>query len=403
MKKIHVVQLMLFLLTFILTTISGAELRYGKSLFNGGGLDLVEIYGGLVYSLLFLTFLTFHEFGHYFTALKNNVKVTLPFYIPMYLGFLGLPSIGSMGAFISIRERVKSRRAFFDIGVAGPLAGFVVAVIIMIVGFLTLPSLDYIFEIHPEYIPFGENYREYKPDVGETAMVFKFGSNLLFHLAETYLNYDTSLYPYANEVLHYPFLMVAYIALFFTAINLLPIGQLDGGHIIYGLFGKKMHGIISRVCYIAFMFYAGLGFIRPDSFDFSFIAWSFGYIYFLYVCLFNVHTDRQARLMIAVIIYTAQFMLLYFVPSLEGYPGWLLMGLIVGRVTGIDHPETENQAPLDLKRKIVGFLSIIVFVVSFSPRPFVFEQVKGPERAKEQSSVNIIEVKKTEDSDFTAL
>lgn len=402
MKKIHVVQLILFVLTFILTTISGAELRYGKSLFGAGGLDIMEIYGGLVYSLLFLTFLSFHEFGHYIVALRNDVKVTLPFYIPMYLGFLGLPSIGSMGAFIAIRDQVKSRRAFFDIGVAGPLAGFVVAVIIMITGFLTLPPLDYIFEIHPEYIPFGDNYSDYRPGAGETAMIFKFGSNLLFELAENYLVYDVDRYPFANEMLHYPFLMVSYIALFFTAINLLPIGQLDGGHIIYGLFGKKMHGIISRVCYIAFMFYAGLGFIKPESFDFSFVAWSLGYIYFLYVCLFNVHPERQARLMIAVIIYTAQFMLLYFNSSIEGYPGWLLMGLIIGRVTGIDHPETENDAPLDLKRKIIGVLSIVIFILSFSPKPFIFEQIKGPEPRKDATSLNY-HIEKQENTSFTVL
>lgn len=385
MKKIHVVQLMLFILTFILTTISGAEWRYSKSLFYGASMDIVEIYGGLVYSISFLAFLTAHEFGHYFVALRNNVKVTLPFYIPMYLGFLTLPSIGSMGAFISIREKVKSRRAYFDIGVAGPLAGFVVAIVILLIGFFTLPPLEYLFEIHPEYIPLGKNYSEYVPSSGETGMVFKFGSNLLFQILESVLPYDAEFYPFENEVIHYPLLMVAYLAFFFTAINLLPIGQLDGGHIIYGLFGQKYHSIISRIFYIGFLFYAGLGFIKPGVFDFSFFAWSFGYIYFLYVCLFNVNTERQSRLMIAVVIFTLQYVITYIIPGIEGYSGWLLMGLIIGRFIGIDHPESEDERPLDLKRKIIGFISIAIFILCFSPTPIIIEEIKGPDTENQDS------------------
>ncbi|MGB3465913.1 MAG: site-2 protease family protein [Cyclobacteriaceae bacterium] len=398
MKKIHIVQLILFILTVIFTTISGAEWRYGKQLFSSVSLDLVEIYGGLAYSIPFLVFLSVHEFGHYLTAMKNQVKVTLPFYIPFYLGFIFLPSFGTIGALISIREKVKSRRTYFDIGVAGPLAGMVAALVIMAVGFSTLPPLDYLFEIHPEYISLGENYKDYRPGDGEVGQVFKFGSNLLFQLFENYFPYDVSRYPYENEIIHYPLLMVSYLALIFTSINLLPIGQLDGGHVIYGLFGKKLHGIISRVCYVAFLFYSGLGFIKPGTFDLSFFGWSLAYIYFLYVCLFNFNKERQARLLIAVAIFSSQFILSFIVPGIEGYAGWLLMALIVGRVIGIDHPGAIDENPLNLKRKIFGALAILTFVLCFTPKPIMVEEIRGENPDDDQSTSWSVREKQIEDS-----
>ena len=112
----------LFILTFILTTISGAEWMYGKwLLFGEEVLSLQNILNGLHYSIPFLLILTVHEFGHYFAAKYHDIKVTLPFYIPFWLGFIpGMPSFGTMGAVIRIKETIHSRRNYFDVGVAGP-------------------------------------------------------------------------------------------------------------------------------------------------------------------------------------------------------------------------------------------------------------------------------------------
>ncbi|MEL7149044.1 MAG: site-2 protease family protein, partial [Bacteroidota bacterium] len=284
---------------------------------------------------------------------------------------------------------VKSRKAYFDIGIAGPLAGFVIALIIIVIAFTTLPPLEYLFRVHPEYLPLKENYSEYVPPPGQTGVIFRFGPNLLYRFFEHVMPYDPVLYPSANEVLHYPLLMVGYMALFLTALNLLPIGQLDGGHIVYGLFGKRKHGIISRIVYLLFLFYAGLGFIKPGTFDFSFVGWSVAYIYFLYICLFHVKNERQTRLLIAVVIYTTQYLLIYAFPVIEGYPGWLLFAFIVGRIIGIDHPETEEDQPLDLKRKILGVLALIIFIVCISPKPFVYETLTGKDVAEQQNTQQV--------------
>jgi len=390
-KRIHVVQLILFLTSFIMMTVAGAEWRYAKSFVDGSFNISKDLAGGLAYSISFMLFLITHEMGHYLVAIKNKVKVTLPFFIPLWLGWLGyvasfltLPSFGSMGAFIVIQGKPKSRKAYFDIGVAGPIAGFIVAILIILIGFSTLPSIQYIYDIHPEYLSLGENYGEYVPDdENQIITVFRFGPNLVFSFLEQVMNIGEGHYPHPNELIHYPLLMVGYIALFFTALNLLPIGQLDGGHIIYGMFGKKSHAMVSRVSFIIFLFYAGLGLVRPGRFDMGFMLVSLGYVYFLYVCLFNVNSERLGRLMIALIIFVGQFTLLYTFPKLDGYPGLLLMGFIIGRFVGIDHPQVDDESPLDLKRKVIGWVSIIIFIICISPKPFIMEA-----KSKQEGNVN---------------
>ncbi len=392
MRRIHVIQLVLVIASFFLMTVAGAEWRYAKSFLAGNFKIPQDLAGGLVYSISLMLFLVTHELGHYLLALKHKVKVTLPFFLPLWLGFLpgGFPSFGTMGAFIMIQGKAKSRKAYFDIGVAGPLAGFLVAIVIIIIGFMTLPPIQYIFDIHPEYLPLGENYGDYVPEgEGQVSSIFRFGQNLIFMAFENILPYDPANYPHQNEMIHYPLLMVGYIALFFTTLNLLPIGQLDGGHIIYGLFGKQKHAMISRVTFIAFLFYAGLGFIKPGRFDIGFFLSALAYIYFLYVCLFNVNTERMGRLMIAVIIFVGQFILLYLAPGVSGYPGLLLMAFITGRFIGIDHPSTDNEEPLDLKRKIIGWIAVIVFIISLSPKPFIWELKTAPEVDKTESTSHL--------------
>ena len=150
-RKTLIIHIVLFVVTVVATTFAGAEWMFGKSMIYGDELlSSSEILAGLYFSIPFLGILTVHEFGHYFTAKYYKVKVSLPFYIPLWLGFVPMPSIGTMGAFIRIKGLIQSRKEFFDIGIAGPLAGFVVALFVLTYGFTNLPDADYIFEIHPE-------------------------------------------------------------------------------------------------------------------------------------------------------------------------------------------------------------------------------------------------------------
>ena len=156
--KTKLIQLGLFILTFITTTFAGAEWTFGKFLIFGMTWD--DFLFGLNFSVPFLLILTVHEFGHYFTARYHKINVTLPYYIPMWFGFVGMASLGTMGAFIRIKETIFSRVKYFDVGVSGPIAGFVVAVILLIYGFRTLPETAYIYEVHPEYEIFGEQFEQ---------------------------------------------------------------------------------------------------------------------------------------------------------------------------------------------------------------------------------------------------
>ena len=157
-RKTLLIQVGLFVLTLLTTTLAGLEWMVGKFLITGLTWD--EFLYGFSFSIPFLGILTFHEFGHYFTAKYHKIKVTLPYYIPLWFGFIGLPSLGTMGAFIRIKEQILSRTKYFDVGVSGPIAGFIVAIICFVVGFKTLPETEFIYEIHPEYELFGEGFEE---------------------------------------------------------------------------------------------------------------------------------------------------------------------------------------------------------------------------------------------------
>ncbi len=137
----------LFLVTLVTTTLAGAEWVYGKSIFMEG-YTWADFFSGMPYSIPFLLILTVHEFGHYFTAIHYKVRTTLPYYIPLP----PLPLMfGTLGAVIRLKSRVPSKQQTFDIGIAGPLAGFVIALAVLWYGFATLPPPEYIFQFHPEY------------------------------------------------------------------------------------------------------------------------------------------------------------------------------------------------------------------------------------------------------------
>ena len=135
-----------------------------------------ELWNGLSFSITFLLILSVHEMGHYVVARMNQIKVTLPYYIPMWLGFFGMPSFGTMGAFIRIKTVIQSRREYFDVGVAG-CAGFIIAPVLWY-GFSHLPPAEYIFEIHPEYEVYGLDYADYVYEA--EGMTFQLGENLIF-------------------------------------------------------------------------------------------------------------------------------------------------------------------------------------------------------------------------------
>jgi membrane-associated protease RseP (regulator of RpoE activity) len=151
--KTLLIQIGLFILTIGTTTLAGAEWMHGRVFFYGSNpMGLSQFLKGFEFSIPFLIILTAHEFGHFFTARFHKVKVTLPFYIPLWLGFIpGMPSIGTMGAFIRLKSFVYSKKQHFDIGIAGPIAGFIVALAVLFYGFTHLPPAEHIYFIHPEY------------------------------------------------------------------------------------------------------------------------------------------------------------------------------------------------------------------------------------------------------------
>ncbi len=375
----------LFVLTLITTTLAGAEWMFGRVFIPIEGtkpLGWPEFWAGMNYSIPFLAILTVHEFGHYFVAKANHVRVTLPFYIPVWLG-LG-QSIGTFGAFIRIKDVINSRRKYFDIGLAGPLAGFALTVVVLWYGFTHLPPPEYIFTIHPEYQKYGLKYAEHVYKNLPEGSAIALGDNLLFWFFKTYVA-DPVRLPNPYELTHYPYLLAGYLALFFTSLNLIPIGQLDGGHILYALVGRRQFGWIAPTLFIGFAFYAGLGLFRIEDFargqgiadklanpEFLNQLWHLGlYAFVLYLAFYRINETAITAILIALSVIVGQFLLTYLMPAWTGYPGFLFFAFILGRFLGVYHPETEQEEPLDTKRQILGWLALVIFVICFSPKPFL--------------------------------
>lgn len=238
---------------------------------------------GIYYSLSIVSILLAHEMGHYLMCRKYGISATLPFFIP-----IPFAPFGTMGAFIKMRERIPNRRALFDVGVAGPLAGLALTIPILIIG-LKNSNFVQVESISKENMFLGESF------------LFSQLAKLMLGTAPE--GYDTILHPMAYA---------GWVGLFVTALNLLPIGQLDGGHVLYALFGGK-----SRHVYKFTM----LGFIIIGAFL---------------------------------------------------YPGWLLL-IILLLWFGFRHPAPENDyIPLDPKRRLIGYFTFFIFLISFIPEPFYF-------------------------------
>lgn len=293
----------LFLITFFTTTVAGVFWL------NKDGFDLRNFGYGLPYSISILAMLAAHEFGHYFAARYHGVQTTLPFFIPTP-PFL-LNPFGTMGAVIRIRSPITSKRALFDIGVAGPLAGLAVTLAVLAYGLATLPGIEYLYTIHPEYATLGE-----LPKNGLT-----FGDSLLILGLREYFSMF-GFFPPMNEIYHYPFLCVGWFGLFVTALNLIPVGQLDGGHIFYAMIGKGQ-GTVGRA-FLVILLLIGLS----------------GFLPFLG---FNVQ---------------------------PGTIGWLVWAAILIFIVKIDHPPVADDTELDPVRTMTGWLTVFIFMISFAPIPF---------------------------------
>lgn len=377
MRKEHkrvLIQILLFVTTFFTTTLAGAQWCYGKVFFlvlplaYNPEFTFQDFVSGMHFSVPFLLILTVHEFGHYFTALYHKVKSSLPYYIPVP----PIPfSIGTFGALIRLRSIVPSTKQNFDIGIAGPLAGFVIALVVLTYGFTNLPPAEHIFTIHPEYEQYGLDYADHVyTSANDSVLNIKLGHNLLFTFFEKVVA-DPARVPNVNELMHYPYLFAGFLALVFTSLNLLPIGQLDGGHVLYGLVGYKKHKLIASISFMALIFYAGLGleWIQPWQ-PTSLLVWTIpAYGMFLYLCFTGLQLPVKDTVMYAAIVFAAQYVLMLMYPGLTGYSGWLLFGFLIGRVLGVAHPPTQIQEPLDQKRKILGWIALIVFILCFTPNP----------------------------------
>lgn len=372
-QKRILIQVLLFITTFFTTTLAGAWWCFGKlfislfPFFYNPEFTLQDFLQGMQFSVPFLLILTVHEFGHYFTALYHKVKSSLPYYIPFPPVLF---SIGTMGALIRLRSKVPSSKKNFDIGIAGPLAGFVVALCVLYYGFATLPPPEHIFTIHPEYEQYGLDYADHVYAQNDSALNISLGKNLLFAFFENAIA-DPARVPNVHEMMHYPFLFAGFLALVFTSLNLLPIGQLDGGHVLYGLVGFRKHRVIASAIFIAFIFYAGLGFeyILPTQPPEDLLLSIPLYGLFLYLCFSGLRLPVKDTIMYTVVVFALQYALLFIFPGITGYSGWLLFGLLIGRMLGIPHPHSEVEEPLDQKRIILGWIALVIFVLCFTPNP----------------------------------
>lgn len=310
-KKNYLMHGGLFLLTFITTTIAGAQWISGLP----GPYQISFLMKGLPYSISIMFIISFHEFGHYFAAVYHKVKATLPFYIPfppvpIFLNF------GTMGAVIKTKSPIYTKKAMFDIGVAGPLAGFVACLIVLIYGFTHVPGIHYLLAIHPDY---------FSPDYGKGAINLVFGDTLLFSFFKLIFVHGNQFFPPMSEIYHYPYLCVGWFGLFITSMNMIPVGQLDGGHIAYTLFGEEKHYKIALVSFVILLVLGSLGLIE-SLLDLNFTI---------------------------------------------GWAGWLLWALLLFFVIKIKHPPVPDTEELDPKRKMLAYLSFFILIISFSPTPFL--------------------------------
>ena len=229
----------LLLLTLLTTTVIGAGLSgiTAQQLENNSSLLLQ----GLPYSLGLIAILGLHEFSHYLTAVKYKIKTTLPYFIPFPF------FLGTFGAFIQMRSPVPTRKALFDVAVAGPLGGIIIAIPLLFWGL----SLSEIVPLTNQSSLL--NFQALNPQFSLLLSILAklaLGSNLI-----------------AGKAIHlHPLAVAGYVGIIVTALNLMPVGQLDGGHIVHAMYGQKTAIIIGQLTRL-FMFILAL--VQPD-----FLLWA---------------------------------------------------------------------------------------------------------------------------------
>lgn len=242
---------------------------------------------GLIFSGCLLAILTAHEFGHYLLCRYYGVDATLPFFIPQPP--LLIP--GTFGAFIKMKSPVPSRRALFDIGLAGPLAGFAVIIPIAFAGILTLEQVQLIAGAAS----------------GGGRIIFN--EPLLFRLIALPFRVDLD-----RSVVN-SFYLAAWFGALVTALNLMPVGQLDGGHGTFAVFGQRAHWWIGRV-----------------AFGLMLASTVIGWLFF-------------------------------------GSPTMLLYVVLLAVMLRVRHPQPEQMEPLGTMRVAIGIITLIVFALCFLPFP----------------------------------
>lgn len=269
--------LVLFTVTVLTTVIAGAMYQGADLLVNP-----YEISRGIPFSASLLLILGTHELGHFIASRRHGVSTTLPIFIP---GPPIPPMIGTFGAVIKMKSPITTKNALVDIGSAGPLSGFAVALVVTFWG-LKLSA------VLPKSV---------------TGEALGLGSPLIFKL----LSYLTvGPVPEGFDVYLHPVAFAGWIGMFVTAMNLLPIGQLDGGHLVYALIGPRHR-------------------------------------------LFSI-------LMVASLVVLGIFT----------WPGWFIWAALIS-VIGLWHPPVDDQEePMDGKRKLISAATILVFVLTFMPTPF---------------------------------
>ncbi len=259
----------------MLSTITVGAMQRGINVFE----EPAKIYTGLPFAVTLMAILLSHELSHYFASKKHKVKATLPYFIPA-------PTIiGTFGAFIKMKSPIISRKSLIDIGASGPIAGFIVSVVASIIG---LHLSDVV-------------------SVAENKGALGLGDSLLFSFLSRLI---IGIPPENHDILLNPVAFAGWIGLFVTSINLLPIGQLDGGHITYALLGER-HAFISKLLIIVLLL-LGL------------LLWE----------------------------------------------GWLIWGILL-IVLGVRHPPVIYwETSLDRRRKSIGFLALLILLITFIPVPF---------------------------------
>tara|TARA_B110001454_G_scaffold145448_1_gene134951 strand:+ start:58 stop:933 length:876 start_codon:yes stop_codon:yes gene_type:complete len=276
--KISRIHWVLFISTIFTTLLAGAMME-GASVFN----NPLDILKGFPFSMTLMLILGTHEFGHYYYAQKHKVDATLPYFLPAP-PFLFL--IGTFGAFIKIKSPIYKKDALLQIGAAGPIAGFIIAVPSLLIGL----KLSNVVE---------------KVDINNAIML---GDSLLMKFL-TWMTYPNLLE--TQDIMLHPMAFAGWIGLLVTMLNLLPIGQLDGGHIAYAMLGKKQN-IIGKLAFISLI-------------PLSFISLN-----------------------------------------------WLFWGLLIFfLMRSAKHPPIHDiNIPLSKFNKRIGYICLIIFILCFIPAPF---------------------------------